>query len=271
MIDRKYEKNRENQINSVFSDLIPGRNAIIEALKSERPLNKIFLQKPVSDATLRNIEALAKSRAVPVVYVEKAWLDKAAGGTHQGAAASAAVKEYCDISDMLAYADEKGETPLIIVANRIYDANNLGALIRNAEAAGAHGVVIPKRNAAGLTGAVARVSAGAIEYMRVARTANVAETLRVLKKQGLWVIGADSAGKINYTECDMTGGTAVVIGGESEGLGRLVAETCDYIVSLPMRGRVTSLNASAAAAVMLYEALRQRAASVTADNTGNNK
>jgi len=256
---RKYE-NKHELADDEQRDLITGRNPVLEALKSERPLNKIYVQKPASDGPLRMIDALARGRGVPVSYVEKAWLDRLAGGAHQGTAALAAVKEYCGIQDILDYAAEIAQKPLLVVANGIHDPNNLGAIIRSSEAAGAHGVVTPKRNAAGLTGAVAKASAGAVEHMRIARVSNITAALQDLKKQGLWIIGADAGGGTLYTDCDYTSASAIVIGGESGGLGRLVGETCDYIVKLPMFGKVSSLNASAAAAVILYEVLRQRLA-----------
>jgi len=255
--DHKYSRDDGGGLNR-DTELITGRNAVTEALKSERPLNKVFLQNPASDGPLRVIEAMARGRGIPVVRVEKAWLDKTSERPHQGAAASVSVKEYCDVQDILEYSAERGEKPLLVITNGIFDTHNLGAIIRSAETAGAHGVVVPKRNAAGLTGAVARTSAGAIEYMRVARVANIAAVIRDLKKQGIWIIGADASATMNYTDCDMSGAAAIVIGGEDGGLGRLVAESCDFVVKLPVRGNIASLNASAAAAVMLYEALRQR-------------
>ena len=242
--------------------MITGRNPVIEAIKSGRALNKIFLQSPAAESALRNIESMAKSHGIPSLRVEKAWLDRTAPGNHQGVAALTSIKDYCAVQDILDCAAERSEAPLIVVADEILDPNNLGAIIRSAEAAGAHGVIIPKRNAAGLTDSVSKASAGAVEYMLVSRASNVAAVLTELKKQGVWIIGADSPGGTAYTECDYKTATAIVIGGENKGLGRLVKETCDQIASLPMRGKIKSLNASAAAAVLLYEALRQRAAAV---------
>ncbi|MCL2058863.1 MAG: 23S rRNA (guanosine(2251)-2'-O)-methyltransferase RlmB [Oscillospiraceae bacterium] len=241
------------------SSYICGRKLVAEALKSGRPINKIYLQNIVQDAaSFAAIEFMAKERGIPVVRVDKAWLDKLTEGPHRGVVALASAKEYSDVGDILNCASGRGESPLVVVANEILDPHNLGAVIRNAEAAGAHGVIVPKRNAAGLTDAVAKASAGAIEYIHIARVANISATLRDLKKRGLWIIGADSSGATAYTDCDMSSAVAIVIGGEHEGLGRLVGETCDQTVSIPMRGKTTSLNASAAAAVMLFEALRQR-------------
>jgi len=239
-------------------DLITGRNPVIEAIKAGRPLNKVFIQHPATDSQLRAIASMAKGSGAPVINVDKAWLDGITLGPHQGVAAYASAKEYCDVGDILSTAQERSEKPLIVVANEILDTNNLGAILRSAEAAGAHGVIIPKRNAAGLTGAVAKASAGAIEYIRVARAANIANVLRDLKKQGLWIVGADASGETLYTECDLSCAAAIVIGGESGGLGRLITETCDHIVRIPMQGKINSLNASAAASILLYEALRQR-------------
>ena len=239
-------------------DLIVGRNSVIEAVKAERPLNKVFVQKDGGDSRLQAVAAYAKGAGVPVAPVEKAWLDKLAGRGHQGVAAFAAAKEYNDISDILNCAKARGEQTLILVAGGIQDPNNLGAVIRCAEAAGAHGVVIQRRNATGLTGAVARTSAGAIEHIMIARAANLTEALRYFKKNGVWTFAADASGGTPYTECDFSAASAIVIGGEGDGLGRLAKETCDFTVSLPMRGKTASLNASAAAAILLYEALRQR-------------
>ena len=250
---------------------IAGRRPVLEALKSGRPVSKIYLQKTPADDIQRTIEAIAKSRGIPVSRVDKAWFGRMTPGSHQGTAAVASAKEYCDVGAILDYASEQAEAPLIVVANGIVDPNNLGAIIRSAEAAGAHGVIIPKRNAAGMTDTVAKASAGAVEYMRVARIASIPAGLRELKKQGLWIVGADASGKIPYTDCDMTGPSVIVIGGENEGLGRLTGETCDFIVNLPMRGKITSLNASAAAAILLYEALRQRGADQRAPRTPDNR
>ena len=249
---------RQGTPSGARQSMLTGRNPVLEALKAGRPINKVYLQNHITGGVPRAIESLARERGIPVVRVEKAWLDKISRGVHQGTAASASVKGYSEIHDIMEFAVERQDSPLIIVANEIHDPYNLGAIIRSAEAAGAHGVIIPKRNSAGLVESVAKASAGAIEYMRIARITNVATTLSELKKQGLWIVGADSSGDISYTECDMSGATAIVIGGEDKGLGRLVREACDTVVRLPMRGNIASLNASAAAAVMLYEALRQR-------------
>ena len=257
--DNREERNaHENREERGERELIAGRNAVLEALRAERSLNKVFIQKDSAGGSVHEIFSLAKTRGIPVHQVEKPWLDKLAQGAHQGVAAFVSAREYYGVPDILEYAAERSEKPLIVIANGIFDPNNLGALIRSAEAAGAHGVVIPKRNAAGLTEAVAKASAGAIEYMRVARVSNIADTLKTLKKQGVWIAGADAGAGQLYTECDYTDGTALVIGGESAGLGKLVRETCDFTVRLPMRGRITSLNASASASILLYEALRQR-------------
>ena len=231
---------------------------MFEALKSGRPVNKVYILNSDSDKKLRAIEAMAKNGGIPVIRADKAWFNRMLPGSHQGTAAVTSAKEYCDVGDIMDCAAERAEAPLIVVANKILDPHNLGAIIRSAEAAGAHGVVIPKRNAAGLTDSAAKASAGAIEYMRVARVPNIHMALRELKKRGVWIVGADANGDIPYTECDMTGPSAIVIGGENESLGKLVGDVCDCIVRLPMRGKIASLNASASAAVLLYETLRQR-------------
>jgi 23S rRNA (guanosine2251-2'-O)-methyltransferase len=247
------------------NDLIMGRNPVLEVLKSGRGVNKLFIQAGRPDGSMQLIISLAKARGIPVQSVGRDWLDRLTKGVHQGVAALTSIKEYCGVDDILEYAARQAENPLVVVANGIMDPNNLGSMIRSAEAAGAHGIIIPKRNAAGLTEAVAKASAGAIEYMRVARVANIAETLVSLKKKGIWITGADADGGRPYGECDLTGGAALVIGGEDAGLGRLVKEKCDFIAAIPMKGKITSLNASAAATILLYEALRQRSAK-TAQN-----
>jgi 23S rRNA (guanosine2251-2'-O)-methyltransferase len=239
--------------------MISGRNPVLEALRAGRPINKILLQRGEREGSIRAIEAAARDRGLVVQAVDKAKLDgMTGGGSHQGVIALAAFKEYSDIGDILAFAAEKGEKPLLIIADEVEDPHNLGSIIRTAEAVGAHGVVIPKRRAVGLTPVVAKASSGAIEYMRIARVPNIAETIRALKKQGLWIVGADAGGALRYTDCDFDCGLALVIGGEGAGLGRLVREACDFLVCLPMRGSISSLNASVAASVLMYEALRQR-------------
>jgi 23S rRNA (guanosine2251-2'-O)-methyltransferase len=242
-------------------EVVCGRNPVIEALRGGRPIHKILVQRGGREGSIRLIEALARERGVVVQDAAREKLDAmSGGGGHQGVVAVAAAKECGTLGDILAVAEGRGEPPFVVVADGVEDPHNLGAIVRTAEAVGAHGVAIPKRRAAGLTPAVAKAAAGALEYVVVARVANVSEAIRELKKRGLWVFGADAAapGALPYTECDFTGGLALVVGGEGEGLSRLARENCDFLARVPMRGRIPSLNAAVAASVLMYEALRQR-------------
>ena len=239
--------------------VIEGRNAVIEALRAGVAIDKIYLAKGDTDATLGHIASKARAAGVVVVETDRRRLDAMSRThAHQGVVAMAAVREYADVDDILAAAREKGEPPLIVVCDELSDPHNLGAVIRTAECAGAHGVVIPKRRSAGLTAVVGKTSAGAVSYLPVARVPNLPALLKDLKKEGLWVFGTAADGATPLYEADLKGPAAIVIGSEGDGMGRLVREQCDFLVSIPMRGQVNSLNASAAAAVVLYEAVRQR-------------
>ena len=239
--------------------IIEGRNAVIEALRLGTPIDKIYLMKGDTDKTLGHIASRARAAGIVVVDADKRKLDAMSRThSHQGVIALGAVREYVTVETILEAAAAKGEKPLVVVCDEISDPHNLGAILRTAECAGAHGVIIPKRRSAGLTAIVAKTSAGAVSYVPVARVANVAATLNDLKKQGLWVFGTAAAGTTSLYDADLKGGAAIVIGSEGDGMSRLVAETCDFLVSIPMKGRISSLNASAAAAILLYEAVRQR-------------
>ena len=241
--------------------VIEGRNAVIEALRAGASIDKIFIQKGETDRTLGHIASTARAAGVVVVDADKRKLDfMSRTHAHQGVIALASVREYVSVEDILSIAREKGENPLIVVCDEISDPHNLGAIIRTAECAGAHGVVIPKRRSAGLTAVVAKTSAGAVAHVPVARVPNIPALLKDLKKQGVWVFGADAAGDRTLYEADLKGPAAIVIGSEGDGMTRLAAENCDFLVSIPMRGKLNSLNASAAAAILLYEAVRQRMA-----------
>jgi 23S rRNA (guanosine2251-2'-O)-methyltransferase len=241
------------------NDILMGKNPILEALKARRPINKILIQRGEHEGTVRLIEAKAREQGIPVQFADKAKLDGlTGGGSHQGVLALASLKRYSDVDEILRYANEKNEPELIIVLDEIEDPHNLGAIIRTAETAGAHGIIIPKRHSAGLTPVVGKSSAGAVEFINIARVPNITEVLKNLKSHGLWVIGADAKAETSYLECDMKDRIAIVIGGEAMGLGRLVRETCDFVVSIPTRGKISSLNASVAAGIMMFEALRQR-------------
>ena len=239
--------------------LIEGRNAVTEALRSGRTINKIFLADGDTDRSLGRLAAMAKDAGAVVVRIDRRKLnDMSPTGAHQGIIASVAAHDYATLDDIFAVAEERGEAPLIVVCDELSDPHNLGAILRTAECAGAHGVIIPKRRSVALTAVVAKASAGAIEYMKVARVSNVAATLRELKSRGVWVFGTAADGTTALYDADLKGPAAIVIGNEGAGMSRLVAETCDFKVSIPMRGRISSLNASAAAAILLYEAVRKR-------------
>ena len=240
-------------------DLIEGRNAVIEALRAGRTIDKIYIAKGETDKTLGHIASKARDAGIVVVEADRRKLDAmSATHAHQGVVAVAAVREYCTVEDILALAEERGEAPFVLVCDEISDPHNLGAILRSAYCAGAHGVVIPKRRSAGLTGIVGKTSAGAAEHMAVARVANLPGALRDLKERGLWVYGAAANAEKSLWETDFTGPVCLVVGSEGEGMGRLVAEQCDFLVSIPMKGDLDSLNASAAATVLLYEVLHQR-------------
>ena len=239
--------------------IIEGRNAVIEALRAGTPVDKIFIARGETDAALGHIAAAARDRGVVVVECDRRKLDfMSRTHSHQGVIAQAAVREYASVDDILAAAREKGEPPLVVVCDELSDPHNLGAVIRTAECAGAHGVIIPKRRSAGLTAVVAKTSAGAVSHLPVARVPNLTACLKELKEEGLWVFGADAAGDRTLYEADLKGPAAIVIGSEGDGMSRLVAQTCDVLVRIPMKGKLNSLNASAAAAILLYEAVRQR-------------
>ncbi|MBQ1677954.1 MAG: 23S rRNA (guanosine(2251)-2'-O)-methyltransferase RlmB [Oscillospiraceae bacterium] len=258
--DRKRTKTGPQRPEEPDEGLIEGRNALSEALKSGRAIDKLYVAEGSTDRALARLAALAKEAGAVVVPTDRRKLDQMSPtGAHQGVIAAVAAHEYASVDDILDLAARRGEAPLIVICDELSDPHNLGAIIRTAECAGAHGVIIPKRRSVGLTAVVAKTSAGAVEYLPVARVANVVNTIRELKEKGVWVYGtaADADSELYRTE--LTGPTAIIIGNEGEGMSRLVRESCDVLVSIPMKGKISSLNASAAAAVMLYEALRQRA------------
>ncbi len=240
-------------------DVIEGRNAVIEALRAGRTIDKIFIQKGETDKTLGHIASKARDTGIVVVDADKRKLDSMSQThSHQGVIALAAIREYCTVQDILDIAAEKGEAPFVVVCDEISDPHNLGAVIRTAEAAGVHGIIIPKRRSAGVTSIVDKTSAGAVEHMAVARVANLTSAIKELKSAGLWIYGTAAEGKSELWKTDLKGPVCIVIGSEGDGMGRLITENCDFLVSIPMKGKVSSLNASAAAAVLIYEALRQR-------------
>ncbi len=243
----------------IRNELIEGRNAVIEALRAGRAIDKLYISRGEVDKTLGHIASKARDKGIVVVECDRRKLDfMSQTHAHQGVIAVCAVREYCSVDDILALAEKRGEVPFVIVCDEISDGHNLGAIIRSAECAGAHGVIIPKRRSAGLTAVVDKASAGAAEHMAIARVPNLPAVIRELKEHGLWIYGTAADGASDLWHTDFTGPLALVIGSEGDGMGRLVAESCDYIVSLPMKGQLGSLNASAAAAITMYEVLRQR-------------
>lgn len=237
-------------------NIIVGRNPVTEALRSGREIDKLMVSS--EEGSMKKILALAKERRIPVMKVEKSAIDRIAEGkAHQGVAAYVSAYAYAELEDIFRIAEERGEDPFIIILDNLEDPHNLGAIMRTAECAGAHGVIIPKRRACGLTEVVAKASAGAIEYMPCVKVTNIAQTIEELKERGIWVAACDMGGQ-EYYKANLKGKLAVVIGSEGFGISRLVKEKCDFVVSIPMVGRITSLNASNAAAVIIYEVRKQR-------------
>lgn len=255
---KEYRK-RPPQRDAEADGVIEGRNAVIEALRAGTAIDKIYLAKGDTDSALGHIANTARANGVVVVNADRRKLDEMSRtNAHQGVIAVAAVREYASIEDIFQRAEEQGEAPLIVLCDELSDPHNLGAVIRTAECAGAHGVVIPKRRSAGLTAIVAKTSAGAVSHIPVARVSNLTALMKELQKRGVWIFGAEMNGTTSLYEADLKGPAAIVIGSEGSGMSRLVAETCDFTVSIPMKGKINSLNASAAAAILLYEAVRQR-------------
>lgn len=250
-------KNNNGDLNEK-DNIVIGRNAVLELLKSGREIENIIIAKGEREGSVNQIAALAREKGVVIKNADRKKLDFMCGGAnHQGVIANVPAHEYSSVEDILAAAKEKGEPPFIIICDEIEDSRNLGAIIRTAEACGAHGVIIPKRRNAGLNFIVAKTSCGALEYVKVARVSNLSSTIEMLKKENIWVYAADMDGE-PWCKTDFSGGVALVVGSEGNGVGRLVKQNCDVIVSLPMRGKVNSLNASVAASVIMYEIARQR-------------
>jgi len=258
-----------------MSEIITGRNPVLEALKASHSLNKILVEKNITrHSTIAEILNLANRQGIPVEYVERTVIEKSAPGNSQGIIAYAAAEKYYTLDDLYRIAAEKNEPPFFVILDGIEDPQNMGAILRTADAAGVHGVIIRSRRAVGLTEGVARASAGAVEYVPVVRVTNLAQTIDELKNQkskikstadssqltaeGIWVTGIDMTGTIDFKEADYKTGTAIVVGGEGAGLSRLVREKCDTVVRIPMKGKLYSLNASVAAALAMYEVYRQR-------------
>ena len=238
---------------------LEGRNALTEALKAGRTIDKVFIAAGDTDRSLQRLAAQAKDAGAVIVPVDRRKLDQmSTTHSHQGVIALAAAHVYYTIDDILEEAASRGETPLIVICDELSDPHNLGAIMRSAECAGAHGVIIPKRRSVGLTATVAKASAGAIEYMKVAKVGNINNAISELKEKGVWVFGTAAEGSIPMYKADLTGPAAIVIGNEGDGMSQLVRKNCDVMVHIPMKGSISSLNASAAASILLYEAVRQR-------------
>lgn len=260
------DKNSQNQKKACTSintelpeDVLIGRNAVIEAIRSGRGINKLLIADGDKEGSVKEVISLAKEQGIVIQFVERSKIEGIAVGLrHQGVLAYVAPVAYSDLETILQAAETKGEAPFLLLLDELEDPHNLGALLRTADATGVHGVLIPKRRSVPLTATVAKTSAGAVEYVPVARIGNIAQTLRKLKDKGFWVAGADMDGSQNYYEADLTGPLVLVVGSEGHGMSRLTKEQCDFIVKMPMVGKINSLNASVAGSILMYESMRQR-------------
>lgn len=242
-----------------YQDQVEGRNSVLELLESGRDVNKILVAKGEKHGSIHKIIAIAKERKILIVELERNKLNQIAQTeNHQGVIAIVPPFNYCEVEDILELANKKHEMPFILILDGIEDPHNLGSIIRTAETAGVHGIIIPKRRAASVNSTVSKVSAGAVEYMKIARVNNLNETIRYLKEQGVWICGTDMQTEVIYTKQDYKMPLALVIGSEGFGMSRLVKENCDFLVKIPMKGKITSLNASVSAGIIMYEILRQR-------------
>lgn len=263
-MDQKYNRKRYDRREEPAPEMeddcrLEGRNALTEALRSGRTIDKVFVADGETDHGLQRLAQQAKEAGAVVVRVDRRKLDTMSlTHAHQGVIAMAAAREYSTIDEILGEAERRGEAPLIVLCDELSDPHNLGAILRSAECAGAHGVIIPKRRSVGLSAVVAKASAGAVEYMKVARVTNLVSAMEELKEKGVWIYGTAAEGSRPMYEADLRGPTAIVIGSEGDGMSRLVTKSCDMTVHIPMKGRISSLNASAAASILLYEAVRQR-------------
>lgn len=240
------------------NSIIEGRNPVLEALKAERDIDKILVQKGEMEGSIKKIIAIAKDKKIPIQYVDKNKLNQISSShAHQGVLAYVAAYRYYELEEVVEKAKEKGEKLFFVILDEITDPHNLGSILRTADATGVHGVIIPKRRSVGLTAVVAKTSAGAIEYVPVIKVPNLVRTIEQLKGLGVWVYGADMDGEKLHYESEMKGDIALVIGSEGKGISRLLKEKCDFVVKLPMKGKVSSLNASVAASILMYEVLRQ--------------
>ncbi len=250
------DKSTDNQR---LSDQIEGRNSVLELLESDRDINKILIAKGERHGSINKIITLAKQRKIVIAEVERQKLNAISKtDNHQGVIAIVPPFNYASVDDILNVAKQKGEDPFILILDGIEDPHNLGSIIRTAETAGVHGVIIPKRRAASVNATVSKVSSGAVEHVKIARVNNLNETIKYLKEQGLWICGTDGEAKTYYYNQDLKGPIAIVIGSEGFGMNKLIKENCDFLVKIPMKGKITSLNASVSAGIVIYEAVKQR-------------
>ena len=248
------KENREE-----FSDKVEGRNSVLELLNSERDINKLYVQKGEKHGSINKIVAIAKEKRVVIVEMDKNKMDEMSEThNHQGVIALVPPFNYCKVEDILEYAKSRNEKVFVLILDGIEDVHNLGSIIRTAETAGVHGIIIPKRRAASVNATACKTSAGAVEYMKIARVNNLADTMKKLKEEGLWIIGTDMENATDYNKQDYTGDIAIVIGSEGFGMSKIVKDNCDFLVKIPMKGKITSLNASVSAGIVIYEALKQR-------------
>ena len=248
-----------NKENENYLDQIEGRNSVIELLESDRDINKLYIAKGEKHGSINKIISMAKQKRIVIAEVEKQKLNTMSQtGNHQGVIAIVPPFDYVEVEDILEYAKEKNEDPFILILDGIEDPHNLGSIIRTAETAGVHGIIIPKRRAVGVNATVSKSSAGAVEHMKIARVNNINETIRFLKEEGIWIVGTDGDAKTVYYDQDLKGSIAIVIGSEGFGMSKLVKENCDFLVKISMSGKITSLNASVSAGIVIYEAVKQR-------------
>ena len=252
-VDRRHQEER------TFDDQIEGRNSVLELLESGKDINKIYVTKGEKHGSINKIIAIAKEKKVIIVEKDKRQMDEMAQNeNYQGVIAIVPPFEYCEVEDILQHAEEKGESPFVLILDGIEDTHNLGAIIRTAETAGVHGIIIPKRRAASVNSTVSKVSCGAVEYMKIARVNNITDSINKLKEAGLWICGTAIDGEKYYFDQDLKGPLGIIIGNEGKGMSELVKKNCDFLVKIPMKGKVTSLNASVSTGIILYEALKQR-------------
>ena len=263
-IERRYENRRKDDVNpnveeKIFDDQIEGRNAVLELLQTDKDVNKIYVTRGEKHGSINKIIAIAKERKIIIVEKDKSQMDSMAQNeNYQGVIAIVPPFEYSEIEDILNFAEEKEENPFVLILDGIEDTHNLGAIIRTAETAGVHGIIIPKRRAASVNSTVSKVSCGAVEHMKIARVNNISDTILKLKEAGLWICGTAIDAEKYYFDQDLTGPLGIVIGNEGRGISSLVKKNCDFLVKIPMKGKVTSLNASVSTGIIVYEALKQR-------------